>query len=792
MSDSPAPISNTQAYSKLLDDLRAWQSMRQQQQNVLDNPMASTMSDWMARTLGQKSAEDMRRSELLNDRVMGNVLPMLSGAFMNALGWSPSSMVLAGQNVIGQGGMNVTDLNGRPMPLTGYSPVAGQLSAQLWSQVQDHFFNPGGSLNYDRTYGASRDDIAGVMHDLQRRGAFTGMTAGQLEVLSADRINQLRTTATAAGDKGMLSELENLKPGDSFATLNPQVTSRLQSWSQETIKSIQELRGVLGNLPTQQILGELERLTGTNLASPEALRNAMSSIRSTMASGMTMNMSPHQALEFQAATINTLDSVLAAKTGGPAGSFYSAAGAMSAMINDRAAAAYNEQRAAGGHRNPGEIAARMAADIGTLFTENPEVLESLTAANMMQKGSAPYQAIMDSVQAFQNAGTVSQREEARLNMARVMREQAGIRSGWLSNTIGIGGMMSSLAETNPELLQTGVDVMGKANQQMMVGDYNRIMNGIDVGSPLRRAFGSQGGDFAHEIFSTIPRKDLNEIQDLIRTQGIDAASERLSAYSLPTFGNAANAFASGNDALQRASGGQLSMADFTSYYGFMTDNMSGLGPMVTERGRSSQASETSLRANTGIPLHGMTTLSPIEQLEQSMFGGRVSLEDQMLIRYDEATGGKNLRRLKLNKEGDAFDLDEASAGELAKHMRNVKTGKLSGVDLYKLLGAKDDKELAAKLRDPANAAKAKQLLSGNPDEVIGLASDKDSTSLIYATDPAKLREDVNKDIEKAEKAGSNTTVKAAADAAGKAASRPVQFIVNTGSNTLKWTGHMVG
>lgn len=752
------------------------------------------MSDQFAKLLGYHGVEAMQQDDGIGTRTLGYAAPMVASQLAAYMGLSPAAMVTALQNNFSQGGMRMRSTDGTYLPLAGYGPAANMLSHQAWDAVDSYFTHPGGAINLNRTYGATRDDIADTMQAMQQRGMFTGQTAGQVETLTAERLSQLKSGAAASGNNTLFKELSAMSPGDPFVSLDPSMTGKLTTWASDTLKGVQDLRALMGNLPVGQIISELERLTGVNVAVPNGVSNAVRQLQNRVATGMSGGLSAQGSLEFASATNSTLDQMLAMRTNAPTGSYINASAQMGGAVDRMAMAAYNEQRQAGGLRQPGEIATRLSSDLSRLLTESPEAVEATYALGMFAPGSKPHSALQASIEAFGSAGSVQQREEARLNMARVLREQTGLRSGALTANIGTGEMLDNISLYHPEALSQLSDTLMRTNQATQIGDWRQVMGMLDENSPLIRGTGgsSNAAAMAQAIFQTIPADARVQIQNQLNSGGMTAAQATLSQYNLPGFGNAYSALSGINQGIMDAGGSGAGA--YMTYVNNMGQTHPGLMANTSAASLQQAKSDRQTYEQAAIEYHGSNPLTAGQQLEQGFFGGDIPIEDKLLLQYGRFDdNAKNIGHLKFNKAGGS-DVNAEQLGDI-KALWTKLGG--SDKDIGRALGlgrdAKDEDIIKA-LSTGDGLRTLTGMLGSKKGAIIGFGEGeegKGGSGVAFALDPEKLREEHAKERDRAQKAGDESQ-KSSNQTPQPGGGNPVQINLDIGGTVMSFLGKMFG
>ena len=724
---------------------------------ALNNAPAQFFAGVGADFMGRGSIQQLRTSDGLFDRMLGEMLPMAGAAIAERMGMSPASMIAATQNTFSQGGMRLQSMNGQGfMPLQGYGPVADGLTNQMFGDLNARFTHPGGAMNLNTSYGASRDDIGAVMNEMQRRGVMAGEVAGFYEPMTAARRNSLKQEYGARGDTAAMSELDGIADGDLLVRPNHQAMAKAGDWVQTAVRNIQELRTMVGNLPVQELMSEMERLTGVDIGKPGMTDSAMTSMRQRVSQGRAVGMSPREAMEFNAATTSTMDAMMSARTGTPVGTYAGIAGVMSEGIDRAAMAAWRDQQAGGGHRLLPEIATSMAAGVSNLMTETPEMAESLYAASQFDPGSESYKRIMASVQAHGNAGSVSEREESRRNMANVFEQTYGVRSGALVNSMGLDNVYEHVKSINPDLLRQGRDVLMRTDQSAMGGDYGQLINSFHESSPYTAGLGGRErtAEFAQSMMQTFGANTINDITSALRSGDPAALARATNGAQLPGFGDALNAINYAQSGIYQSSNGNLGAGDFLQHIQNRTQADPAFAAQQNAQGRAAFEQTMSNQAQVDLAGKGQQPIGSLEAAAQGLFGGEIPMEDQAMLQYGTVNEHKSIHRINLTKDGSGLAVSEAEAAALAKTMAG--TDESGGTNIYAALGLTpgQDKELAAALATSKGMSVVSGALAANKDQIAGLGlNDKGEVGLVYSDDPKALKDAHDEELKTLRKGG---------------------------------------
>ena len=739
MSDtSPPPaVNGAAAYLPQLQQLQAWQKEQQRFQAEVTSPPAERIATALASVVGRGSIQELQNSPNVLDQVMGRALPLAGAYVASQAGLSPATMV-AGMNSIFEIGGTSLQSRGGYVPLAGVTAGGNQIAGRVFDLASRDLFHAGGAINLDRSYGASRDDVGNVYNELARRGVFAGDVAGTAVSMNAGMRSQMISQAMATGDIAGAKEIEAMADGSQIIQPNSALVSKIQSWRSQTLQSVQELRKVLGDLDVGSILAELERLTGVDIGQPGNLSSAMLDFRQRIARGQAAGLTPTQSLEFTAATASTLDAHLTGRMGLPQGALGDVAAGISGQIDRYALAAYRSGRSAGGYRELPEVATAMASDVSKIIADTPELTEAMFAASNMQKGSAAYNQLMSSIQAYGSAYDLDSRESAMMDMARTTERVYGSRSGSLVSLHGADNLLRHVQRTAPEVLGAGVDASLSSNQASMRYDFESILETQAGGAPYASALGgsARAAQFAQAMFQTFGGEDMKR---MLAAGNAEAMAQIAGDTQLPGFGSAASAILAAQQHISRQSGGNVGMPDFMNYVAGQVQASPNMASMVGggALGQLDRGAADIMTSN--LAGKNMDQLSVVDDLEQKLLGGDVPLEDQALLRFGEANNDATMRTLLFNDKG-GLSMDAGQAKEFAATM----AGKY---DLYSLLGvAKDDHAgLAAALADEGNMAIVGSALQ-DADILAGKGEFAGRDALIYSTDKDKLKKSYNDEL----------------------------------------------
>lgn len=722
-----------------INALRQWERDQQQLQAAITNPPAERIAATIADLVGRGSINQLQNSPNIMDQAFGRLMPIAGAFAANAMGLSTSTMV-AGMSSIFETGGTMLRTQGGYEPLAGFTPAGSQISSRMFELASRTFMHPGGALNMDTTYGASRDDIGNTFNELQRRGVFAGDIAGSAQRMNPGLRSQMINQAMQVGDLDGARELESIADGSSVYKPNDALVSKISQWGRSTLQSVQELRQVLGNLDVGSILGELERLTGMDIGRPGNLSAAMMDFRRRVAQGQAAGLDARESLEFTAATASTMDAHMSGRMGLPQGALQDVAATMAGSVDRYSLAAYQSQRAAGGYRTLPEVATAMASDVSKVMSDSPELLEAMFAASRMQQGSGAYTGMMNSIEAYSSAGTAQQRESALQAMANMTTQTLGTRSGGLIETMGADNILRHVQNTAPGVLDKGVDAVLRSNQSAMSYDFGRIMDAMDSSGPYAKALGGtdRAASFAQSMFQNFSGAEMKQ---MLSAGGLDEMLAVAGDRTLPGFGSAATAISAAQARISAASGGRVGVADFLGLTNDMVQGSPAMASMVGGGALASLDGGVQSIASVNLAGKGMQPLSIREQLEQGLLGGGVPLEDQALITYGTRNKHSSMRTIGFNDEG-GLNATEDQAADLAKAL----AGKYN---LYDMMGVKsNDKAGLAKALKSSAASDLVMRAMQDSDVLGGVGSGDDgSRSLIISTDKKGLKDAYDKELE---------------------------------------------
>jgi hypothetical protein len=721
----------------------------QAQMMAAQNQTIKTLSDLASMSLFGNTTEQLQRSRSLGDQIMGHAMPALATFGADMLGWSPMSMITASQQAARQGGFTLRSMDGsETVPVYG-GMAAHSVGAGI-NSAMNRFFQPGGALNLGTTYGASREDIAAVTQDLQQRGAFAGH-AGTFETLTSERMAQLKSQAQ--GNPALAKEMEGLAVGDQIIHQDPGLSGRVGDTIQSALRATRELRELLGNFKPQELFSEMERLTGMNFDPSKAgsMSQAVTQLQTRVAHGASVGLDSRTTLELGAATASTMDAVMAARTGLSPGSFYGAAAQLTGAANQHALVAWREQQQGGGYRNLSEVMATTAGDMARIVTETPEMIEAALGAARTNPGEGR-DALLASIKAFGNAGTVDARMEARRNMARVYSDVTGLRPGAMIGAYGPDALLEHLRQQSPEMLSSIADASMNSNRNSMIGDFQRITSMEGSNSPYNRALGgaNRSAQFAMEMFQTVGGTDMRNLQSALQAGNMTEATRIASGFNLPTFGNAGTALGYADQRITDASGGRQSVRDYMASMQQSVQLSERLAPLHTQGalGNSSTVAASYLRqmnAAEGGPLSLWT------QVEQGLLSDSAApLGSQQLLNYAQNNGDEDrddLVSIGFDKKTHGMEFaDKKAVQDFEAVMRSTKIGGLQGINLFSKFSLKDGDfdGLEKALKDPANVAQV-HAWAKQGGLVMG-PNDKGGVDILK--DPAKTQDAYNAAITK--------------------------------------------
>lgn len=714
---SPAAPGTT---NQQLAALHAWEAANTQRLLALNAPPARAFADIASNMFGRGNVGELMKSSNVMDKALGEALSMGGAALAEKMGLSPVATIQALQNTFSAGNLRVATSAGF-VPMAGYTALADQATNLQFEDIQKRFTHAGGALNLKTTYGASRDDIGSTLNELNRRGAFAGESMGTVE----------------AGPDGSLS----LAP-------NQQTVSKMTSSLQEALKNLQALRSALGNIPVPELMAEMERLTGLDIARPGNMARATSMMQQSIAQGATVNMSASESLQFRGATASTFDAFMSGRFGMPMGSFAAPAAGMAGSIDAIALAAHNDQTTlGGGYRSRAETATAVASNLSSVFAEAPELLEAAYAASQMQGHDAERSNLLAAVRGYSNNGSLEARQAARRNLSQVYKSNYyGTASGSLINELGPEEMLRSIAHNDPSMLGELAAAGMSVNQNAMIGDFTRISRAHNASSPFH--LNGNSGAFAFELFNQFGAgEQMNQIQAAIAAGDMPALQQVTKGATLGRFGEASSAIMAASQNISAASGGAYNAGDYLHFYQSAVHASTSLADLVGSGAKDSMQNAMASASLVNLAGKGMTPLSLMQQAEQGFLGGEVPLEDRALISYGLKDQANKMLQLRFNKDTMGLEASEGDAEQLAGTLAG------SGINLYEVLGVDtgDKKALKEKLATAEGAATVGRILGSDEDQIAGISVDGDESSLVVSADPKGLRAAQDKELEKIRK-----------------------------------------
>lgn len=741
--------------------------------NAANAPSAQAFTNMMSPFLtGGRSMMELRASDNFFDKLVGNTLPLLGTAAAEQMGIGAGSTLSALQNMFSYGGMRVRDGSGALIPMNGYGFGAEMLAGQMFSTMQSQLWNPNGSTNMQGTYGLLPADVGATLNEVQRRGAFSGTIAGQLETLTSGRIDELKNQAINSGNQKMLSDLESMRPGETYVSMDPGLVTKVQAWQDEALSTVSALKQVFGNLRPEVLLQELESLTGMDLGRPGQMRAAAAQLQTIINQGTAAGMSPSEMLQFHAASSATLDSMLSNRMGMPVGSFARSAASMAEFVNAYALPAYDEHTANQGFRSRGEVATRKAADMASMLARSPEMLEAAWYAASMDAGSAGRAELMGGIEAMQNAGSADAQIAARRNLAAMVGRISGGRSGAALDVLGADSMMDFIATRAPEVMRSLGTSLAQGDQAAMVGDFRQIMG---MFSGASRAFGGLDASATamHSLFTNLsPQQRASMLEgDYGALRGVQAGSiQDVGAYLQSKAGS--------------MSPGQLDQILGTVNAAVMTSP--NLSSILSGAGRQQYDIATSVAALNNTDQRGRSSLSVVDKILQVALGGQLPETDRVMLDFAEGAGA-TIDKYTINKDL-GLDVTPEQAQQLAKSMAGT------GGNLYRTFGINpNDRDAAAQLAKAmagaGGAGRVAELLGQDPGQIVGMSADDKGTSLRIARDPGALRKQYQEELDQIAGRKPEDKAKEAAEkgaARGGSMSGPLTITINApnGSTTL--------
>lgn len=730
---NPSPQESAPLDPQLATNMQTFQTMQwmlQEQQRIqlanmqVSKAFTNVISPFV---VGNQSMQDLRTSNNVFDRLLGNALPMFGAAVAEMTGFGGGSTMGAMQNMFGYGNMRVRDQSGAMLPMNGYGYGADMLANQFFSQVQSSIWNQNGSVNLRNTYGLMPQDVGETLNAINRRGAFNGTVAGTMETLTPSRMMELRNQAIDTGNQRMLDDLQSLKPGDNYVSLDPSVAGKVSRWQDEALRTVSELKQIFGNLKPEVLLGELERLTGVDVGRPGQLRVGAASLQNIINRGAAAGMSAQEALQFHAASASTFDAMMANRTGMPQGSFMRSAASMANVIDAYALPAYAEGVANGGFRSRGEVATRKAADMASALTQSPELLEAAWYAASFGADSEQGAALLQGMNAFNSAGSPEAQAAARRNLAALIQKNVGTRTGAAIDIYGADSMMDYIATKDPRIAGMLGKTLAQYDQAAMVGDFRQMLGTFTSASKYMGGLDA-GASALHSLYTTLTpeQRDAMLAGDYGKLKGVTA----------PGIGDVGDYL---NGLKGKMGDSQLKGMLTAINAGVITNpNMSG---MVTGAAQAEADAASGKVAADKTDVRGRSTLGFMDKLLQTALGGQLPENDRIMMDYAEGIEksgeGGLVSRYRINdKLGLSVNADQA------KRLAGTLAG--GGANLYREFGINPkDPDAAAKLAKALSgsgaAGRVAELIGMDPGQIVGMSTGENGSTLNIANDPGELR-----------------------------------------------------
>jgi hypothetical protein len=172
-------------------------------------------------------------------------------------GGSPVQLAAGVQQMVGTQGFNVGGNFGRNSAVFGGGAITDMMSRTVFDSVKNNFYDQVTGLPKRAAHGLNMSQMSEAMSQLSSRGAFSGMSIGDLNL----------------DDKGKL----NFK-------LDKQKMERVNQVFSDYAGMLKDARKIFGDLPISDLTQNAERLIGTSLretGSVSAMRNRMANIQAT-------------------------------------------------------------------------------------------------------------------------------------------------------------------------------------------------------------------------------------------------------------------------------------------------------------------------------------------------------------------------------------------------------------------------------------------------------------------------------------------------------------------------------
>lgn len=224
---------------------------------LYNDPRVRAITGLMATGL---AGDPNQASNLIKNTGQGQLLKDISALAVAAglvPGGSPVQLAAGVQQMVGTQGFNVGGNFGRNSAVFGGGSITDMMSRTVFDSVKNNFYDQVTGMPKRAAHGMNMTQMSEAMGQLSSRGAFSGMSIGDLNL----------------DDKGKL----NFK-------IDKQKMERVNQVFSDYAGMLKDAKKIFGDLPISELTQNAERLIGTSLremGSVSAMRNRMANIQAT-------------------------------------------------------------------------------------------------------------------------------------------------------------------------------------------------------------------------------------------------------------------------------------------------------------------------------------------------------------------------------------------------------------------------------------------------------------------------------------------------------------------------------
>lgn len=257
--------SSASGFASTAEDYRLWAAQ--------NDPMVRAGSGFLTDKLGL-SEEISDLLMLVAQRVMGiqNGGVALAGTMQSA--------------AVGIGMPTYVSSGGYSGTISGNNVMALNFSSKITEAIQSAFFRSNGAARY-AAMGMNQGEISGVMSQLMRAGAAHQFgPLGRTEVLTGERIEELRQRARKSGNRQFRQEVEQLQEGQLYTSLNETNMKKFEDYAKKAVRVVSAMKSFFNSSSLEELDSKIQETMGMSL--PEfGFDRANALLMKTKAAGIT-------------------------------------------------------------------------------------------------------------------------------------------------------------------------------------------------------------------------------------------------------------------------------------------------------------------------------------------------------------------------------------------------------------------------------------------------------------------------------------------------------------------------